>query len=121
MLQEKTYSLKELQKELGFTIYQWKNRKEDLLKHLKLFFDYDLTISTDNNYTFVVYEQFSEYEPLSRSKVISAEKRAYYANKTKQELKRQLYNTGTNVGRNIKYRKEEKDADSADTISRYCC
>lgn len=121
VLKEKEYSLKELQKQLGFSTYSWKNRKEDLLAWLQLFYDYDLLISKDHNYTFIIYEQFAEYEPLPRSNKVSTEKRAYYAIKTKEELKRQPYNTGTNIARNTKDKKEEMNTDSIDTITRYCC
>lgn len=117
--QETQFTLSQFKKKFGITNYQWKNRKEDLLEHLKTFFDMDVLITDNNNYTFIVYEQLFEYEPLPRK--VNEAKREHYRQLTHQAIEKSPYNTGANIARNIKYNKQEMDNDKVDTISRYNC
>ena len=60
MIECKSYNLKELRQVLSIPEKQWEKRKEDLLAHLKIFFDYDV-IKTGRSYCFTIYEQYAEY------------------------------------------------------------
>ena len=44
-LECKNYNLTELKAALKITKRQWEERKEELLEYLKLFFDYEITLS----------------------------------------------------------------------------
>lgn len=115
---EGNYSLAELKKLLNISTYSWKNRKEDLLAHLMLYFDYDVVVSNDNNYTFIIYQQYAPYEPLPRKK--SSVKRDYYAQKVKDIVQENPYTTGTGAAREIKGNGEEMDNDAESTVAGYC-
>lgn len=115
----KKYSLKELKDLLKITDSQWKRRKEDILDHLHDYFDYEVKITNDHNYVFIIYQQLRGYEPLPRK--TNPEKREYYAKLTRAYIEEKPHNTGTNIARNIKHKEQEMDRDEVDTIARYTC
>ena len=65
MIECRVYSLTEIKQVLKISKRQWEERKEEVLEHMKLFFDYEITLK-GRSYCFHIKEQYSEYEPLSR-------------------------------------------------------
>lgn len=98
MIELGKYNLKDFKKLLGISEYQWKKRKDDLIDHLKLYFDFDIVVSNDNNYTFIIYQQYDEYEPLPR-KGYNEKRKSYYKVLTHDILEKEPYNSGSNIAR----------------------
>lgn len=99
MIECKSYNLKELREVLQFSTRQWENRKEELLEHLKIFFDYDY-VQIGRGYCFTIYEQYAEYQPLPRKNDVKKSKEYYYKC-TQEEVAEQPWNTGSNIARNL--------------------
>jgi hypothetical protein len=99
LIECKTYSLNELKTTLGISKRQWDERKEELLEYLKLFFNYEIII-TGRSYSFIIKEQYSEYEPLPR-KTRVPEIKAFYAQEVDHILLYKPRNTGSNLAREI--------------------
>lgn len=118
MIATGNYNLKQLKQALGITDYQWKKRQQDLIEHLMLFFDLDIIISNDNNYTFIIYQQFSEYEPLPR-KGHNEKRKEHYRVATHSILEKEPYNTGSNVARTIVRNNKQYENDVWRTIANY--
>ena len=112
------YSLKDLKKILNISDYQWKKRKEDLIQHLMLYFDLDIVISDNSNYTFIIYQQYDEYEPLPR-KGHNEKRRAYYKDITHEILEKEPYNSGSNIARVTVRDKKQYEQDSWRTVANH--
>lgn len=83
-----------------------------------LFFDLDIIVSNDNNYTFIIYQQFSEYKPLPR-KGHNEKRKEYYLVATHSILEKEPYNTGSNVARVIIRDEKQYENDVQRTIANY--
>lgn len=99
MIECKKYTLTEFKKVLQITKWQWEERKADLLKHLSVYFDYEL-IQVGRGYCIDIKEQYLEYEPLQRKSKVP-EMETYYYGQTRDEVEKQPWNTGSNISRNI--------------------
>lgn len=117
MIECKKYTLTELKKILHISRRQWEERKEDVLEHLKLYFDYEIT-PISKGYCIDIYEQYAEYEPLPRKNKTS-EISEYYYECTKEEVKEQPWNTGSNIARNIVEKDKNKYEHAEGTICNY--
>lgn len=120
MIELKTYSLTELRQVLSISKKQWETRKDDLLEHLKIYFDYNVVVK-NNRYTyFTIYEQFAEYEPLPKKKD-KAEMIAFYKEQVEAEVQEQKWNTGSNIARNIEAKGHNKYEHKTGTMTGYIC
>lgn len=117
MITLKKYTLDELKQELGISKWQWDQRKNDLLEHLKIYFDYDI-IKQGKGYCIDIYEQYAEYEPLPK-KTRTPEIKEYYYEQTKEEIKKQPWNTGSNIARNIEAKNKNKYDHVQGTMGNY--
>lgn len=101
MLECKDYSLTEFKQLLKISKRQWEERKDDLLEHLKYYFDYEI-IPNGRKCIVRINQQYDEYEPLPR-KTKMKEINSFYYQKTKEEVKKSPWNSGSNIARNIIY------------------
>lgn len=99
MIECRKYTLAEFKEILHITKWQWEEKKEDLLEYLKLFFNYEIT-RVGRGYCVEVFEQYAEYESMPR-KSKTKEMSEYYYECTREEVKAQPWNTGSNIARNI--------------------
>lgn len=99
MLENTTYSLKELLSILHITRDSWKKRRQEYLDWFNCFFDYEIVMQ-GKHIIFNIKEVFGEYEPLPRKKK-SIEVKEYYAQETSKIVKQEPTNTGSNIARNI--------------------
>lgn len=99
MIDCRKYTLSEFKTILHITKWQWEEKKEELLEHLKIYFNYEIT-RVGRGYCVEVFEQYAEYEPLTRKNSVK-EMSNYYYECTKEEVKEQPWNTGSNIARNI--------------------
>lgn len=95
----KKYTLNEFKKIYGITKYVWESRKEELLEYLNFFFDYEIVKEGFKTYV-IVKEQYKEYEPLPKKKDINKLKQ-HYNEQTDNIIKKDPWNTGANIARNI--------------------
>lgn len=117
MLENKRYSLKEFKELLGITKHCWETRKEELLEHLKIYFDY--TIVKEGRYTyFIIKEQYAEYTPLPHKRDSEKIKQHYYT-ETQKIVEQDHWNTGSNIARNIIARDSHLFNHKVDTIAGY--
>ena len=119
MLELKKYSTEEIKAALNISKRQWDERRVELLEYWKFFFDYEI-ISEGTKVFYLIKEQYGEYEPLPR-KLKRKEIEKYYCAETKEIIKEQPWNTGSNVARNIIASDRNKYAHSEDTMSGYAC
>lgn len=99
MIQPGKYSATMFKKLLAIPDRAWRERREELLDHLKKFFIYEIKV--EGRYTnFYVQEQFAEYEPLGSKKDMEKIKQ-YYEGEVDRIVKQKPYNTGANISRNI--------------------
>lgn len=117
MIELKTYSLTELRKTLSISQKQWNSRKNELLEHLKTYFDYEI-VKEGRCYNFIIYEQFAEYEPLPR-KNKKPEIIQFYREQVVQEVQEQPWNTGSNIARNIQHKGHNQYEHKVDTMANY--
>lgn len=115
MIDIKSYSLTELKKVLSISNRQWDERKEEVLEHIKLYFDYEIALK-GRSYIFIIKQQYAEYEPLPR-KNKSQEISQFYADETDHILKYKQRNTAANLAREIttynnKYKHAEGTAEN---------
>ena len=99
MIECRKYTLTEFKSILKISKRQWEDRKEELLEHLSIYFDYEIT-RVGRGWSIDIKEQYGEYEPLGRKHNIK-EIKEYYYEKTKEEVKEKPWNTGSNISRNI--------------------
>lgn len=102
-LQCKSYTTTELREVLSISETTWKRRKAEFLEYFKLFFDYTTEKSGHTQY-YVIHEIYSDYEPLPRKQKDPSylkDMTEFYANKTRDYVAIEPYNTGTNIARNI--------------------
>lgn len=120
MIECKTYSLTELKNVLKISKRQWEERKEELLEHMKLFFDYEITLK-GRSYCFHIKEQYAEYEPLPR-KADRETIMAFYAKEVDHILLYKPRNTGANLAREIVHynnQQNHKETTAANYIRPY--
>lgn len=94
----------------------WEERKEELLEHMKIFFDYEITLK-GRSYQFNIKYQYAEYEPLERKKK-RPEIEAFYEKETDHIIQYKSRNTGANIAREI-VDKNNKYNHSISTASHY--
>ena len=99
MIENTTYSLRELLEILHITRDSWKKRRQEYLDWFNCFFDYEITTQGKNT-IFTIKEIFGDYEPLPRKKK-SIEVKEYYKQETSKIVKQEPTNTGSNIARNI--------------------
>lgn len=99
-IQTGVYSLKEFCELLNISSYIWKKRKEDLLEHLKDYFDYTIELGGYHNteQTIIIREVYDDYEPLPRKTNIK-EKQQDYKEFTLETIKKEPLNTVSNIAR----------------------
>lgn len=99
-IQPGIYTLKEFFDLLNITSYTWKKRKEDLLAHLKDYFDYTIELGGYHNteQTIVIKEVYDDYEPLPR-KTCTKEKQEDYKEFALKTIQHYPLNTTTNIAR----------------------
>ena len=117
MIECKEYTLTELRDLLHISKRQWEDRKEEVLQHLSIYFNFTIT-KMSKGYCVSIKEQYAEYEPLPR-KIKTVEVIDYYYNCTKEEVKDQPWNTGSNIARNIIAKKKNKYDHAEGTIGNY--
>ena len=99
-IQTGVYSLKEFCDLLNISSYVWKKRKEDLLEHLKDYFDYTIELGGYHNTEQIVTikEVYDDYEPLPRKTQIK-EKQQDYKTFTLDTIEKYPLNTTSNIAR----------------------
>lgn len=109
-IQTGVYSLKEFCELLNISSYVWKKRKEDLLEHLKDYFDYTIELGGYHNTEQIVTikEVYDDYEPLPRKTQIK-EKQQDYKTFTLDTIKQEPLNTTLNIARKAVEDKELKE------------
>lgn len=117
MIECKDYTLNELKQVLNISARQWEEKRSELLEHLKLYFDYEIT-KIGRSYNIRIIEQYAEYEPLPR-KSKTKEMTDYYYECTKEEVKEQPWNTGSNIARNIIAKDKNVYEHAEGTITNY--
>lgn len=95
----KTYTLTDLKKVLKISKRQWEERKEEVLKYMKFFFDYEITLK-GRSYQFHIKKQYCDYVPLVKKKDM-AEMTAFYEQETDHIITYKPRNTGSNIAREI--------------------
>lgn len=117
ILECKTYTLTQIKDALGISKRTWENRREEVLEHLKLYFDYEM-VKVNRGYSIHIHEQYAEYEPLPK-KTRTPEMKEYYYEQTKEEIKKQPWNTGSNIARNIEAKNKNKYDHAQSTMTHY--
>lgn len=97
----KTYNLADLKKTLQISKRQWEERKEEVLQHMKFFFNYEITFK-GRSYQFHITEQYCDYVPLGKKKDV-AEMTAFYEQETDHIIQYKPRNSGSNIAREIVY------------------
>lgn len=117
MIEPGRYSLTQIKDKLKISKHVWENRKEELLEHLKVFFDYDIDTKGRSTY-FIIKEVFCDYQPLpnKRDAQIIA---AHYLEKTREIVAEDPWNTGSNIARNIIAKEESLFNHKENTIAGY--
>lgn len=99
MLEPGIYSVTELKKILNISERAWRERKEEVLEHLKCYFDYELR-KEGRRVNFYIKEQYAEYQTLQKKK--DMEKIiVYYENEIRRIIAVEPYNTSANMARNV--------------------
>ena len=111
------YTLDKVKTLLNISDNSWRNRREDILEHMKLYFDYDIFTQKSFIY-FRINEQLAEYEPLAR-KGKTEQVVEYYTNETREIIKENPWNTGANIARNIIADNKNKYEHAEKTMARY--
>lgn len=98
-LKEQMYAQKDLFKMLGITSYQWRYHKEQLLEHLRMFFDFEIIKGNNNaNFFNITFIRNPNYFPMPKK---STNIKNHYWQETKKIIKQDHCNTGANIARNI--------------------
>ena len=117
MLQEIKYTTKELLEVLHITKDSWKKRRDEYLVWFFNFFNYEVT--TDGRTIFYeIKEIYGEYEPMPRKKK-SEEIKQYYSKETENIVKKEPWNTGSNIARDIIENNKNKYNHTEGTIANY--
>lgn len=117
MLEPGKYSVTELKKLLNISERSWHERKEEILEHLKIYFDYEM--KKEGRYiNFYITKQYAEYQPLRKKK--DMEKIiVHYENEIRRIIATEPYNTGANMARNVVAEGRNLYDHKPDTISRH--
>lgn len=116
-LENRIYGLNELREMLNISDNSWRTRRDDILEHLKLYFDYEIFNKKSITY-FNIKEQYADYEPLPR-KNQTTQVIEYYTDETREIVKENPWNTGANIARNIIADNRNKYNHAEKTMSRY--
>ena len=84
---------------LGISEDTWRRRQDDVLAHLKTFWNYSI-IPNGRTYNFEISEEYAPLEPLPRKTRIK-EIQDFYRKETENVIKINPWNTGSNVARTI--------------------
>lgn len=84
---------------LGISEDTWRRRQEDVLEHLKTFWNYSI-IPNGRTYNFEISEEYAPLEPLPRKTRVK-EIQDFYRKETENVIKVNPWNTGSNVARTI--------------------
>ncbi len=117
MIELKSYKTKEFLSLLGITQKIWETRKEELLEHLALYFDYSIE-QQGRCKMFIIKKQYAEYEPLPR-KTEKTKIQAYYESCTEKIVKEKPLNTAACIARNIIHDKKQLKAHKEGTVAGY--
>ena len=101
MIECRAYTLTELKNTLNISKRQWDERKDEVLEHMKFFFDYEIKLK-GRTYCFNIKEQYAEYEPLPRKGDREAAMQ-FYAKEVDHILLYKPRNTGANLAREITF------------------
>ena len=115
----KPYTITDMLKEFNISKQTWTRRKQDILEHLHIFYDFKYYQPDKNGQaaTIIFTYQYAEYEPLPR-KSKKKEVEHFYSVNTHQIIDEYPLNTGSNVARIIRYNNNKyKHAQS--TAERY--
>ena len=98
MIELREYSTTEIKKVLQISRSCWDRYKDDILKYMKNYFDYEI-ITQGNKVCYLLKEQYQEWVPYKRKDV--EKQKAYYKVKTDEIIVTQPRNTGSNIARMI--------------------
>ena len=99
MIECRSYGLDELKEILHISIRQWVERKDDVLEHLKIFFDYTIS-PVGRGYIVDIHKQYAEYLPLPR-RDLRENPITYYQNLIKEEIEIEPRNSPLNIAKLI--------------------
>jgi hypothetical protein len=61
------YNLSEFRKKYAISRNDWERHQKDLLTHLKLYFDYEIS-KGGKGYCIEIFEQYAPYEPFEKGR-----------------------------------------------------